>query len=324
LIVLGDFESYLAAFKDRLGLGPAEAQEIIDELETHLNDKVKDLEAQGVDGQTARTLAVQHLGDPSDIARRMRLVYGYAGWSDVVLAALPHLMVCGLFLFKFCCNYFVIALALSAIAALTWYDWRKGNPSNWSYSWLGYVIVAPVVSFLIAIHAIGYGAWVLLTGRSLPVFDPMIIVLIACAPFAMYSLLKLAREMVRRDWLLVSFAALPVPVFGSWVLFYHSYEVYMGIHLEMLGAVDYLDMGIFVGLAVITGLYLKLGRRALKVGLLLVSAVTLGVVTAIALPPGFNLPNAAMVFLAYIGLVALPVLWKLAMNRPRSLGRATT
>jgi len=321
---LGDFESYLVAFRERLGLGSAESQEIVEELESHLNDKARDLEGQGFDGQTARILAVRHLGDPSEMARRMRLVYGYAGWTDVMLAALPHLMVGSMFLLEFCCNYFIIALFLGAITAVTWYGWHKGSPSKWLYSWLGYVIVAPVVSFLIAIHAIGYGAWVMLTGKGLPVFDPMIILLICCAPFAMYSLLKLAREMVRRDWLLVSFAALPVPVFASWVLFFHSYEIYMGIHVEMLGNVDYLDMGIFVGLAVITGLYLKLGRRALKVGLLLVSAVTLGIVTAIAMPPGFNLTNAAMVFLAYIGLIALPVLWKLAMKPPKSLGSATT
>lgn len=319
--VLRDFESYLTALKERLGIGPTEAQEVIDELECHLVDKASDLESQGVDQDEARALAMEHLGDPEDISRRIRLVYGYAGWTDVLLAVTPHLMMAGLFLTNVCCNYFLIALFLGIIICVSWMNWRNGNPSKWSYSWLGYAMAAPAVSLLIAAHAVGYGAWSLVEHRDLLVFDPKVVLLIGSAPFAMYYVLKVAHEMVKRDWLWVSFACLPLPIFGSWALFVHSYEIYRGVHIEMLGPRDYSQMGIFVAMALMTALYLKLGKRIYKVALLALAAGTLGIVASVSLPAGFQLPNIVMIFLAYVALFTIPVLWKAVINRQQLVQR---
>ncbi len=319
--VLRDFESYLAALKERLGIGPAEAQEVIDELECHLLDKASDLESQGVSLGEARELAMEHLGDPEDISRRMRLVYGYAGWRDILLAVAPHLMMASLFLVNACCNYFLIAIFLGIVTCVSWMNWRHGNPSKWSYSWLGYAVAAPVVSLVLATHAVGYGAWSLVEQRNILIFDPKVILLIGCAPFAMYYVLKVAHEMVKRDWLWVSFASLPLPIFGSWALFVHSYELYRGVHIEMLGPRDYSTMGIFLALALTTVLYLKLGKRTYKVALLALGAGSLGIIASINLPAGFQLPNIVMISLAYAALFTIPILWKAAINRHQLIQR---
>lgn len=316
-----DFESYLAALKERLGIAPAEAQEVIDELECHLLDKASDLESQGVSQDEAHALAVRHLGDPEEISRRMRLVYGYAAWRDILLAVAPHLMMASLFLANVCCNYFLIALFLGIVTCVSWMNWRHGNPSKWSYSWLGYAVSAPAVSLIITVHAVGYGAWTLVDQSDLLVFDPKVILLIGCAPFAMYYVLKVAHEMVKRDWLWVSFATLPLPIFGSWALFVHSYEIYRGVHIEMLGPRDYSYIGIFLALALTTVLYLKLGRRVYKATLLAMGAAALGIMTAINLPVGFQLPNVAMMFLAYAALFTIPGLWKAVINRQQLVQR---
>lgn len=311
----------MAALKERLGIGPAEAQEVINELECHLLDKASDLESQGMRQEEARALAVEHMGDPEDLSRRMRLVYGYAGWKDIMLAVAPHLMMASIFLANMCCNYFVIALFLGVIICVSWMNWRRGNPSKWSYSWLGYAMAAPAVSLLITAHAVGHGAWSLVDQRDLLIFDPKVILLIGCAPFAMYYVLKVAHEMVKKDWLWVSFATLPLPVFGSWALFVHSYEIYRGVHIEMLGPRDYSQMAIFVILAFMTGLYLKLGRRIYKVTLLASGAASLGIMASINLPAGFQLPNVVMIFLAYAALFTIPVLWKALIDRQQLVQR---
>ena len=312
---MGDFERYLAALKERLGVGQAETQEILEEFESHLRDKASDLEAQGIDSETAKAMAVKHMGDPSDISRRMRMVYGYADWQDILLAVSPHLAIAGLFLFELCCNYFVIATLLACITSVTWANWRHGNPSKWSYSWIGYAIAAPAISLLISIHAVGYGAWTLLAGQGLPIFDPIVILLIGCAPFAMYSVLKCAHEMVKKDWLWISFATLPLPILGSWALLFHSYEIYMGVHVEMLGQQDFAQVAAFLGIALMTAFYLKVGNRGFRMTLLLVGAGGLGMMTSITMPAGFHLPNVAMMFTAYLALFAAPVLWKTVIRR---------
>lgn len=310
-----DFESYLAILKERLGVRPAEAREIIEELETHLQDKASDLESQGIDSETAKDLAVRHMGDPSDISRRMRLVYGYANWQDVLLAVSPHLMVAGLFLFENCCNYFIIAAMLACFTGVSWANWRHGNPSKWSYTWIGYAIAAPALSLMISAHAVGYGAWSLVTGEEMPIFDPLIFLLIGSAPFAMYNVMKCAHLMVLRDWMWLSFATLPLPVLGSWILFFHSYEIYRGIHIEMLGQPTVSQIGVFIALALMTALYMKVANRGWKLTMLLVSAGAVGIVSAINLPMGFQLLNAAMLLTAYLGLFGAPVLWKTVINR---------
>ena len=305
----------MANLRGRLGVGPAETREIIEEVESHLHDKAADLEAQGIDSETARNLAVQHMGDPSEISRRMRLVYGYAGWQDVLLAVFPHLMVGSLFLFGICCNYFIIAAMQVCITGVTWTNWRHGNPSKWSYTWIGYAIAAPSISLIVSVHAVAYGAWSLVAGQSLPIFDPMLILLIGSAPLAMYNVLKCAHLMVKRDWLWLSFATLPLPVLGSWVLFFHSYEIYQGIHIEMLGHQGGPQIGVFMALALMTALYMKVGKRAWKLILLLVSAGAVGAVSSFTLPMGFQLPNVAMMFTAYLALFGAPIVWKTVINR---------
>ena len=316
---MGDFEKYLAALKERLGVSPPESREILEEFEAHLNDKASDLEAQGMDSEAARAMAVKHMGDPSDISRRMRLVYGYADWQDILLSTLPHLMIAGLFAFDLCCNYFIISTMLAFIGGVTWANWRYGNPSKWSYTWMGYAMAAPTLSLLVGFHAVAYGGWNLLTGRGLPTFDPTILLLIGCAPFAMYFVLKCAHEMVKKDWLWLSFATLPLPIFGSWVLFFHSYDVFMGVRLQMLGERDVTHIASFVVLALMSVLYLKLGRRAFKMTLLLVIAGSLGMMTSVTMPAGFQLPNLAMISSAYVALFTAPILWKTVILRQRML-----
>ena len=228
-----------------------------------------------------------------------------------------------LFLFKLCRNYFIVAALLAGISMVTWTNWRNGSSNKWSYSWLGYAVAAAAISVIVSVHAVSYGAWLLLTGRGLPVFDPLLL-LIGCSPLAMWNVARLAHEMVKRDWLWVSFAALPLPMLASWVFFLHSDEVYLGVNLEMLGQMAYTHIIIFVALALMTALYLKIGRRAIRLSILLAGAAALGYVGCASRPSGLHLPNLAMMFVAYLALFAAPVLWKSLIHRHRLIQRAVT
>jgi hypothetical protein len=177
-------------------------------------------------------------------------------------------MMAGLFLANVWCNYWLIALFLGIVTFVSWLNWGHGNSSKRTCAWLGYAAAAPAISLLVAAHAVGYGARSHLHLGGLLIFDPKVILLIDCGPFAMYYFPKVAHEMVKRDWLWVSLAALPLSIFGSRALFAYSYELYRGVLIEIPGSRDYSHMGIFITLAIMTVLYLKLGRRVYKVGLL--------------------------------------------------------
>ncbi|MCH9017153.1 MAG: hypothetical protein IIB89_05255, partial [Chloroflexi bacterium] len=63
--------NYLYSLARRLHLDPAKKDEIIRELEAHLEDKTAELEAQGVDHDTAMARAVREMGAPNAVARGM-------------------------------------------------------------------------------------------------------------------------------------------------------------------------------------------------------------------------------------------------------------
>ena len=64
-----EVKTYLSSLARRLHLDPAEKDEIIEELEGHLEDKTAELVAQGVDHDTAATRAIEDMGAPNAVAR---------------------------------------------------------------------------------------------------------------------------------------------------------------------------------------------------------------------------------------------------------------
>jgi hypothetical protein len=62
--------------------------------------------------------------------------------------------------------FLLMAVVISA------FGWRKGRPT-WTYPWLGYCLVAPLVSWGLAMSAIGYGAWGVPTTGALPLGIPI-------------------------------------------------------------------------------------------------------------------------------------------------------
>ena len=84
------FTDYLHSLARRLHLEPGEEQDIILELEGHLEDKAAELESQGLDRDSALKLAVQEMGAPEPVASGMYLYQmeagGFAASKTMLLA----------------------------------------------------------------------------------------------------------------------------------------------------------------------------------------------------------------------------------------------
>ena len=137
-----ELANYLHALARRLHLDPAEKDEIILELEAHLEDKAAELETQGVDKDTAMARAVEEMGAPNAVARGMYEVHSPGVWRDVLLATIPHFLLAAFFALHLWSHYFLVSLLLIAIAFVTWRNWRAGSPSKWSYSWMGFALAS--------------------------------------------------------------------------------------------------------------------------------------------------------------------------------------
>ena len=86
--------NYLYALARRLHLDPAEKDEIIQELEAHLEDKTAELETQGVDHDTAMVFAYWTSGcAPGSIIRFMALLKRCHSVSRSARACCPLVVI---------------------------------------------------------------------------------------------------------------------------------------------------------------------------------------------------------------------------------------
>jgi small-conductance mechanosensitive channel len=225
-----------------------------------------------------------------------------------LLATVPHFLLAALFALHLWSEFFLVALLVIAISLVTWRNWRKGNPSKWSYSWLGYTLAAPALSWLLALIALGYGGWTLVTTGELPFSAALFLLLVGYVPFSMWMVASVVYRVVRRDWLLASLTSLPFPFLTSWVLFLNWQGGLWGTHPERVEDSDTARALIFLALAVTTAVFLKIGPRLLKIGLLALTTAILVAISAAALPVNLSLLAILLIIIASVTFLLSPAM----------------
>jgi hypothetical protein len=299
-----EFVDYIRAVARQLHLEPSQEREISLELEAHLEDKAAELQAQGLDQQAAQDLAVREMGSGVTVAKGMYEVHSPGGWRDVLLATVPHFLLAALFALHLWSHYFLVSLLIIGITLVTWKNWRAGNPSKWSYPWMGYTLAAPIISWLLALLTLGYGAWTLVTTGDLPFNVGLLLLLIGYVPFSMWIICSVVSRVVRRDWLLASLTALPFPFLTSWVLFLNWQGGLWTDHKERMQETDTDRALIFLALALTTAVFLKVGARLVRIGLLTLATVILVVITATSFPVDLGM-LAVLLMIAASGALLL-------------------
>ena len=303
-----EFTDYLHNVARQLRLEPGEEREITLELGAHLQDKAAELEAQCMDHETALCLAIKDVGDPRTVARGMYAVHSRGVWRDVLLATLPHFLLASLFALHLWSHYFLVALVAIVFSLVTWKNWRAGNPSKWSYSWLGYTLAAPALSWLLSLITLGYGGWTLVTTGELPFNGFLFVLLIGYVPFSMWVLASVITKVVRRDWLLASLTALPFPFLTSWVLFLNWQGGLWSEHGERMKESDSDRAFIFLALAVTTAVFLRVGPQLVRIGLLTLTTAILGIITVVSLPVSFGFLAVLLMILASVVFLLSPAM----------------
>lgn len=316
----GNVNRYLNSLARRLHLDPNREREILEELQGHIEDKAAEMEAAGLDRETALARAVEEMGAPRTVASRMYAVHSTGVWRDVLLAVVPHFLLAALFALHLWSHYFLVSVLLVCIAFVTWRNWRAGRPSQWSYTWMGYTLAAPAISWLLSLLTLGYGAWTLVTTGELPFNMVLFFLLVGYVPFSMWIVFNVVSKIARRDWLLVSLTALPFPFLTSWVLFLNWSGGLWSDHAERMQQSDTARACIFLALAVTTAVFLKVGPRMLRIGLLAVITSILIVITALSLPVDLGFVAVGLMILASVAFLLSPAVLEAKVGKRNSLG----
>ena len=258
---------YLADLARRLKLDPRQKQEILRELESHVEDQVQALRESGLDEDEALRQSLKGLGEPDILARHYYTVHSPAPWSHVLLAALPHLLFSMLFAMHLWTASLWVALLLVSMTAITVMAWRKGQP-DWLYPWLGYSLIPPVIAGGLAVLALSYGLWdiVRLNPPSLPILAYMGLAVLL--PLVYVVVKSIWSRVIHRDWLYASLAALPFPFVASWLGFLESNGGVFAYDSRRLEAVDGATALLFFGLFLTTAVVLRVGARTARIATL--------------------------------------------------------
>ena len=80
---------FMKEIERKLDLPPAEKSQVLRELRSHHEELRDKLIASGLDAAQAEQEAARRLGDPEDVAARLRTVHCRATWKSALLAAFP-------------------------------------------------------------------------------------------------------------------------------------------------------------------------------------------------------------------------------------------
>ena len=303
---------YLSNLGRELHLAAPQSAEILSELEGHIEDRVHELEAKGVAPADALSRTLRELGASRSIARQLYEVHSRGTWYHTALAALPHLLLSGVFALSLWASPgWVIALLLLALG-VSFFGWKRGRP-NWTYPWLGYWLVAPIMSWGLAMSAVGYGAWGVVTQGALPLSLPIYIASFVYFALSLWIVVRVVSKVARRDWVMASLTLLPVPFLAYWFFFFYDRPDVLPGGGQAAQGFGSSGAVVFLVLAIATAIFFRVGRRVLRAALLVITAPSVVVLAWLSFQGG---PGFIAAF-AFSVLALIVLLMPAFLHKPR-------
>ena len=131
--------NYLDNIRDNMRLDHSSEKEVIQELETHIEDEVQELRKAGLSEEEAADTCLTLLGSAKVVARQIYEAHSQGSWTQALLAATPHLLFGLLFALNWWrgVGWLLGMLALVLIMAVYgwWPEVGPGWPSSFIFPW---------------------------------------------------------------------------------------------------------------------------------------------------------------------------------------------
>jgi len=252
-----ELSQFLEDIRCNSRLEDAEETQIIDELETHIEDKLHDLIESGLTEEEAVRTCLGQMGTNKQVSQQIYEAYSQGSWKHVLLASTPHLLFGGVFALNWWQHIGWLSLILVLISATTVYGWWHGKPT-WVFSWLGYSLLPVLAVGLLLVY--------LPKGLSLLAIPIYIAV-------ALWWLFHIIIQTSKRDWIFGSLMLLPIPVIVGWFLAISPDGKLMEISLQRVyDFAPWIGLS-FLALALTIAVFIRLRRRWIRISLLATSGL---------------------------------------------------
>ena len=284
--------SYLSSIRDNLRLDPLSEREVINELETHIEDELQELKEAGLSEEEAANTCVRLLGSAKLVARQIYEAHSQGTWQQALLASMPHLLFGLIFALNWWRGVSWLLIMLVLILGTVVYGWWRGKPS-WLFSWLGYSLVPVAVAGLLLLYLPRGWSW---------------LAILLYIPLASWLLYSITVQTTKRDWIYSSLMLLPVPIIISWFIAVGLEGRFPEFSIERL--YDYAPpIGLsFLVLAATVATFIRLRKRWLRVAILIISGlITLTLVAGYAWSR-LGLPTFSVLVLLMLSIFLIPAL----------------
>jgi len=298
---------YLTSIKANLRLEDPLEDEILAELEGHIEDRLMEMESKGLSEEEAAKECLNLLGSTKLVARQIYEAHSRGTWKQTALAALPHLLFGAIFFL----NWWQHAVWLSAILVLVFataiYGWVHGRPT-WVFSWLGYSLLPVIVLGIILIYL--PKTWTLII---LPLYLPVIL-------WWLYCILV---QSTKRDWILASVALMPIPIIIGWYLAVVPDGRLVSFTVERLNYfTPWIGLSFFV-MAFTIAFFIRANKRWLRMSLLFVSGIaTISLIAYYAISQ-VSLSTLFGLIIVMWGVFLIPSLVAMKARKSRNAGHLT-
>jgi len=283
---------YLDSVRHNLRLDPLSQREVINELETHIEDELQDLKQAGLSEEEAANTCIRLLGSAKLVARQIYEAHSQGTWRQTLLASMPHLLFGLIFALNWWqgVSWLLVMLVLVLSAAV--YGWCRGKPT-WLFPWLGYSLLPVAVAGLLLFYLPKGWAW---------------LAIVFYIPLAAWLVYAITVQTIKKDWLYSSLMLLPVPIIIGWFIAVHLEGRFPEFSMERL--YDYAPrIGLsFLVLAAAVATFIRLRQRWLRVAILILSGLlTLSLIASHAWSR-LGLPAFIILILLTLGIFLIPAL----------------
>ena len=249
--------NYLESIRDNLRLDRSSEKEVIQELETHIEDEVQELRESGLSEEEAADTCLTFLGSAKMVARQIYEAHSQGSWTQALLAATPHILFGLLFALNWWQGVGWLLGMLVLILIMAVYGWWRGKPA-WLFPWLGYSLLPVVAAALLLLYLPEGWSWV---------------AILFYLPLALWLLYSITVRTIKRDWLYTSLMLLPLPTIVGWFVAIEPVNQLSGHWLQrMQDFAPWIGLT-FLALGVTVATFIRVRKRWLRVSVLVVSGM---------------------------------------------------
>ena len=287
-----ELSHYLDSVRDNLRLDLSAERGVVNELETHINDRLHELRQAGLSEEEAANTCIKLLGSAKLVARQICEAHSQGTWKQALLASMPHLLFGLLFALNWWQGISWLLVMLVLVLSVVVYGWWHGKPA-WLFSWLSYSLLPVVVAGLLLLYLPKGWSWV---------------AVLLYIPLALWLVYRITVQTIKRDWLYSSLMLFPIPIIIGWFLAVQLEGRFPAFSVERLhDLAPWIGLS-FLTLAVTAATFIRLRRRRLKVAVLFISGLITLIMAACYAEGRLGVSTFLVLILLLLSLFLTPAL----------------